>query len=198
METLTALSGIAAAFGLSTSAGLNAYIPLLIVALAARFPLNNPLLQLSQPYDAIGSWWAIGVLAVLLLIETFVDKIPAVDTVNDVVQTFIRPAAGAVLFAANANVITDISPVIAIIAGLLLAGSVHAAKVTVRPAVTATTAGTGNWVVSIVEDIIAVFVSILSILIPILLSVVLVGVILMIALLYLRRRSKRQSYAYRP
>jgi hypothetical protein len=196
METLTALGGIGAAFGLSTSAGLNAYIPLLIVALAGRFPLNNPLLQLGEPYNALSSGWAIGVLVVLLLIETFVDKIPAVDTINDVIQTFIRPTAGAILFAANANVITDISPVIAIIAGLLLAGSVHAAKGTVRPAVTATTAGTGNWLVSIVEDIIALFVSILSILIPILMSLVLIGVILAIILIYLRRRNK--SYVYRP
>jgi hypothetical protein len=84
METLTALGGIGAAFGLSTSAGLNAYIPLLIVALAGRFPLNNPMLQLGEPYNALSSWWAIGVLVVLLLIETFVDKIPAVDTINDV------------------------------------------------------------------------------------------------------------------
>lgn len=196
METLAALGGLGAAFGLSTSAGLNAYIPLLIVALAARFPLNSPLLQLSDPYNALGSWWAIGVLVVLLLIETFVDKIPAVDTINDVIQTFIRPTAGAILFAANANIITEISPVIAIIAGLLLAGSVHAAKGTVRPAVTATTAGTGNWFVSIIEDIIAIFVSILSVLIPILMSLVLVGVVLAIILLYLRRRNK--SYVYRP
>jgi hypothetical protein len=78
----------------------------------------------------------------------------------------------------------------------MLAGTVHAAKGTVRPAVTATTAGTGNWLVSIIEDIIALFVSILSILIPILLSVVLIGVILAIILLYLRRRSK--NYVYRP
>jgi hypothetical protein len=198
METITALSGISAAFGLATSAGLNAYIPLLIVALAARFPLSDPLLNLSDPYSALGSWWAIGVLLVLLLIETFVDKIPAVDTINDVIQTFIRPAAGAILFAANANVITDISPAIAIIAGLLLAGSVHVAKGTVRPAVTATTAGTGNWLVSIIEDMIAFFVSILSILVPILITLVLIGTLLVFTLLYIRRRNKRQSYAYRP
>lgn len=195
MDTLTALGGIGAAFGLSTSAGLNAYIPLLIAALAARFPLNDPFLKLDDPYSALGSWWAIGVLVVLLLIETFVDKIPAVDTINDVIQTFIRPTAGAILFAANANVITDISPVIAIVAGLLLAGSVHAAKGTIRPAVTVTTAGTGNWLVSIIEDMIAAFVSVLSLLIPILLSLVLIATLLALTLFYLRRRSKRQSFA---
>lgn len=165
MDIISALGSIAAAFGLSTSAGLNAYIPLLLVALAARFPANSPLLNLSEPYDVMGNGWVIVVLVVLLIIEMTVDKIPAVDTVNDVIQTLIRPAAGAVLFAANAQVITDLSPVIAIIAGLILAGSVHGAKGVVRPAVTATTAGTGNWLVSIIEDVVAFVVSVLSIII---------------------------------
>lgn len=196
MDAITALGGIGAAFGLSTSAGLNAYIPLLIVALAARLPLNDPLVKLAEPYNVLANWWVVGVLVVLLLIEMFVDKIPAVDTINDVIQTFIRPTAGAVLFAANANVITDVSPVLALIAGLLLAGGVHVTKGTVRPAVTAATAGTGNWFVSIIEDIIATFVSILSVLIPIILSVMLIGLFLVMALLYLRRRKKRSGYAY--
>lgn len=165
MDIISALSGIAAAFGLSTSAGLNAYIPLLLVALAARFPTNSPLLNLSEPYDVMGNSWVILVLAILLIIEMTVDKIPAVDSVNDVIQTLIRPVAGAVLFAANAQVITDLSPIIAIIAGLILAGSVHGTKGLIRPAVTATTAGTGNWLVSIIEDVIAVVVSVLSIII---------------------------------
>jgi hypothetical protein len=193
MDITTTLGGIAAAFGLSTSAGLNAYIPMLLVALAGRFPSGDPIIKLSSPYDVMTSWWVIGVLVVLLLIETFVDKIPAVDTVNDVIQTFVRPTAGAILFAASANVITDISPVLAIIAGLLVAGSVHATKGIVRPAVTATTAGTGNWLVSTIEDIIAAFVSILSILIPVIVAVLLVIFILLLILFVVRRRNKRRS-----
>lgn len=197
MDLITALGGIGAAFGLSGSAGLNAYIPLLIVSLAGRFPLNDPLIELAQPYDALSSWWAIGVLVVLLLIEMFVDKVPAVDSVNDVIQTVIRPTAGAILFAANAEVITDISPVITIIAGLLLAGSVHVTKGVIRPVVTTTTAGTGNWVVSIIEDIIAFFVSVLSVLIPILALLVTIF-FLFIGFRWLRRRRQKQNYVYRP
>ncbi|MCA9957471.1 MAG: DUF4126 domain-containing protein [Anaerolineales bacterium] len=190
---LQAIGGIGAAFGLASSAGLNAYIPLLIVALAARFPLDDPFLILSDPYNLIGSWWAIGLLAVLLLIEMTVDKIPAVDTVNDVIQTFIRPTAGAILFAANANVITDIHPVIAILAGILLAGGVHTAKGVIRPVVTATTAGTGNWFVSLVEDIVAFFVSLLSLLIPIFAGLfAIVGLVLLVRA-YRRRRQRRQN-----
>jgi hypothetical protein len=192
---IEAIGGIGAAFGLASSAGLNAYIPLLIVALAARFPLSDPLLQLSAPYDSLASWWAIALLAVLLLIEMTVDKIPAVDTVNDVIQTFIRPTAGAVLFAANADVVTDVSPVLALIAGILIAGGVHTTKGAVRPVVTATTAGTGNWFVSLVEDIIAFFVSLLSILLPILAGIAVLIMIVTLATFY-RRRKKRRGVAY--
>ena len=115
METV--VGGILAAFGLSASAGLNAYIPLLIVSLVAKF---TNLVTLAQPWDALTSWWTIGVLIVLSLVEFFADKIPAVDHVNDAIQTFIRPTAGAILFAASAQAITEIHPVISIIAGLLV------------------------------------------------------------------------------
>lgn len=185
---IAALSGIAAAFGLAGSAGLNAYIPLLLVALAARFPLDSPLLTLAEPYDLISQWWAIAIILVLLLVEMTVDKIPAVDTLNDVIQTVIRPAAGAILFAANADVIVDMHPFLALLAGLLLAGGVHTAKAVTRPAVTATTIGTGNWLVSLAEDVVAFLVSLLSILVPLL-----AGIVALLLLLFLWRRYRRRK-----
>lgn len=184
---MEALSGILAAFGLAGSAGLNAYIPLLVVAIAGRFPAGGPLISLSSPYDALTSWWSIGVLVVLLAIEVTADKIPVVDTINDGIQTFVRPTAGAILFAANAGVITDIHPVLALIAGLLIAGGVHATKATVRPAVTAATAGTGNWAVSATEDVVAAGVSVLAVLIP----VVAAALTLLVFIWLLRRRRHR-------
>jgi len=93
---MTELFGVLSAFGLSASAGLNAYIPLLSVALLARF---TDLLKLQEPWDVLTSWWIIGLLAVLSLIEFFADKVPAVNHVNDIIQAFVRPAAGAVVFA---------------------------------------------------------------------------------------------------
>ena len=190
MDFITALGGIGAAFGLATSAGLNAYIPLLMVALVARF---TDLIHLAEPYDLLTSWWVIGVLAVLLVIEMLVDKVPAVDTVNDVVQTFVRPAAGAVLFAANAGVINDISPVLALLAGVLLAGTVHTTKAAARPIVTASTAGTGNWLVSLLEDVAATFISLLSIILPILMlfaSILLIAV----GIRFWQRRRQKSAY----
>ena len=180
------LFGIFTAFGLSTSAGLNAYVPLLVVALLARF---TDLITLESPWDVLQSWWVIGLLVVLLLIEIFVDKVPALDTVNDAVQTFVRPVAGALLFAASAGVITNVHPILAMVCGLLVSGGVHAAKATARPVVTATTAGTLNPVVSTLEDILSLILAILAIVVPI------VGLLLLVALIILFFRWRRRRRA---
>jgi hypothetical protein len=185
MEILNVFS----AFGLSASAGLNAYIPLLIVALLARF---TNLIQLSSPWDALTSWWVIGLLAVLSMIEFFADKVPAVNHVNDAIQTFVRPAAGAIVFAASAKVLTDIHPVLSLAVGLLVSGGVHGVKsLAVRPAVTATTGGAGNIPVSILEDIISTILSILSVVVPVLIACVLILVTAWIVWWIFRRNERR-------
>ncbi len=191
-----ALSGIGAAFGLAGSAGLNAYIPLLIVAVAGRYPLENPLLKLSEPYNLLSNPWIILLLSVLLVIELLVDKIPAVDSLNDAIQTFIRPAAGAILFAASANVITDFSPLITLAAGLMVAGSVHGVKVTARPLVTATTVGTGNWAVSLIEDVVAFFTSILALLLPIITGILAI-VAFIFGVRFYRKRKRKEGVVFR-
>lgn len=185
---IDAFSNIATAFGLSSSAGLNAYLPLLIVALTAKY---TDLIQLNKPWDVMTSWWVIGALAVLLLIEMTVDKIPAVDSLNDVIQTVGRPAAGAILFASSSGAVGDLHPVLAFVAGLILAGGVHAVKTAARPVVTTTTAGVGNWVVSLIEDILALITAILAILLPILVMLALIFLFLLFVLWWQsRRRSK--------
>lgn len=187
MEMLT---GVMAAFGLSASAGLNAYIPLLVISLTARF---TDLIQLSEPWDALTSWWIIGLLIVLSLIEFFADKVPAVNHANDVIQTFVRPAAGAIVFAASANVITELHPVLALSAGVLVSGTVHAVKAAaVRPAITASTAGAGNVPVSMAEDVFATGLSILAILIPILIAFVFILFTALVVWLFWRREKRKE------
>jgi hypothetical protein len=169
MELLT---GIFTAFGLSASAGLNAYIPLLVVGLLARY---TNLLTLNQPWDTLSNPWIILLLCFLVIIEMLADKVPAVNHINDLIQTFVRPTAGAIAFAASANVVTDISPVLALAAGLLVAGTVHLTKAgVVRPAITATTGGTGNIPVSIAEDVTSTVLSIVAVVLPILIGTLLV------------------------
>ena len=179
------VAGVLSAFGLSASAGLNAYVPLLIVSLMARF---TNWIDLAPPWDALSSWWVIGGLIVLGAIEFFADKIPAVNHVNDAIQTFVRPAAGAVLFAASTRVVTNIHPVVALLAGLLVAGSVHAVKAAaVRPAITATTGGAANIPVSVAEDLLATALSILSVVIPIVVAALIVIITSLVVWLLWRR-----------
>ena len=187
MELLT---GIFTAFGLSASAGLNAYIPLLLVGLIARY---TDLIHLNRPWDTLADPWIILMLCILVIIEMLADKVPAVNHINDVIQTVIRPAAGAIAFAASANVVTNIHPVLALACGLLVAGTVHVAKAgVVRPMVTATTGGTGNTPVSIAEDIISTVLSILAIVLPILIGTLLI-VLAAFIVYWLYRRANRQT-----
>ncbi len=158
-----AITQILSAFGLAASAGLNAYIPLLIIALLARF---TDFIKLTPPFDLLANEWVIGALVVLLAIETLADKMPGVDHVNDFVQTFIRPTAGAILFASEANVLRDVNPIIPLVAGLIIAGSVHATKATARPLINVSTLGIGAPVVSMIEDVIAFITSLLAVFVP--------------------------------
>lgn len=184
------LTGIFTAFGLSASAGLNAYIPLLVVAVVARF---TNLITLTSPYNTLENLWVIGFLLVLSLIEFFADKIPAVNHFNDAIQTFVRPAAGAIAFAASAQVITDINPIISLVAGLLVAGGVHVVKSSaVRPAVTASTGGVGNTAVSVVEDVLSALISVLAIIIPIIVGTLLIVVTSWIVWWMWRRANREQ------
>jgi hypothetical protein len=186
---------IFSAFGLSASAGLNAYIPLLVVALLARF---TNLITLQPPWNTLESWWVIAVLVILSVVEFFADKFPAVNHVNDLIQTGIRPVAGAILFASSASVITDIHPVLAMVMGLLVAGTVHAVKsLAVRPMVTATTAGAANVPVSIAEDVTSTILSIVAVVLPVLIAVLLVMIGAYFILL-IWRRFNRQRLADNP
>ena len=170
MELLT---GIFTAFGLSASAGLNAYIPLLVVGVIGHYFPN--LMKLNQPWDTLANPWIILLLCALVIIEMLADKIPVVNHVNDLIQTFIRPAAGAIAFAASAGVVTNVHPVLALAAGLLVAGTVHLTKSgVVRPAITATTGGAGNVPVSVAEDVTSTVLSIVAVIIPILIGTLLV------------------------
>ncbi len=162
------LLNVFSAFGLSASAGLNAYIPLLVVSLLAKY---TDLIKLQQPWGVLTSWWIIGLLVFLSIIEFFADTTPAVNHINDAIQTFVRPTAGAIVFAASANVVNDVHPILSLALGLLIAGSVHTAKaVAVRPAVTMTTGGVANTPVSMAEDLVSTVVSVLSIALPIVIA----------------------------
>jgi uncharacterized membrane protein len=186
---MEALFGILSAFGLSASAGLNAYIPLLVVGVIAHY---TDWITLNPPFDYLANPWVLIVVSLLLIVEMLADKIPAVNHVNDIIQTGVRPAAGAIIFAASAHAITNLHPIIAIICGLLVSGSVHIVKsAAVRPAVTATTGGTGNVPVSIAEDISATAMSVISVVVPVL-GIIILVVLLALVIWWIIRRARRK------
>jgi hypothetical protein len=148
---------------LATAAGLNGYLPLLIVALADRAAES---FNLDQPYDFISSSAGIVILLLLLTVELVADKIPRIDHLNDLVQSAIRPAAGAVLFMAVAHPDDPVHPLVAMLLGLVVAGAVHWYKTTSRPLITVNTGGVGNPIVSLVEDALCAAVTVVSLILP--------------------------------
>jgi hypothetical protein len=132
-----------------------------------------------------------GTLAVLMAIEILVDKVPVADTADDVIHTFVRPAAGALLFAASTRVI-GLHPVLAALCGVILAGGIHAAKTGGRPVVTATTAGVGNPLVSTIEDIAAFATSLMAVLAPCLVLALIMSCLLLLVWWSERRRVRRR------
>jgi uncharacterized membrane protein len=186
------LLGILSAFGLSASAGLNAYIPLLVVGVIAHY---TNWIKLTPPYDLLANPWILILVSLLLIVEMVADKVPAVNHINDIIQTFIRPVAGAIVFAASTHVVNGINPVLALACGLLVAGSIHTVKaVAIRPTVTATTAGTANVPVSIAEDVVSTTLSVLSVVVPILVGVFLVTLVALV-IWWFWRRAKRKRMA---
>jgi hypothetical protein len=182
---------ILTAFGLSASAGLNAYIPLLVIALAARY---STLITLVKPFDTLTDGWVIGVLLALVLVEGLADKVPAVDHLNDIVGTFVRPVAGAVLFgAAMSGAVTSLDPRLALLAGALTAGVTHGAKATARPIVTVTTGGIGNPVVSTLEDVASLLTSLVAILAPLLIGLAMAAFVALLLVWSSRRQRPTPS-----
>ncbi|MEZ4571252.1 MAG: DUF4126 domain-containing protein [Thermomicrobiales bacterium] len=107
-------------------------------------------------------------ISILLVIELLADKIPLVDHINDLINSIVRPAAGAVLVMASTGAVESVNPILAMILGLVVAGSVHTVKASIRPTITATTGGIGNPIVSAVEDGVAIGLTVLALLAPIL------------------------------
>lgn len=190
---LAALTGA----GLSAAAGLNAFIPFLLVGMLDRF---TTLIDLAPSLEWISSWWAIGVAMVLLVADVVFDKVPGVDHVSDVIQTGVRPLMGGVVFAASSSAEQveqsqwwRDNPWVAVVLGVALAGTVHAGKALSRPLVNAGTLGLGTPFVSAGEDIASLTVSAIAILAPVLVIGVLVviGYVLYRLYRFRRRRAER-------
>jgi hypothetical protein len=201
LQTLTGM-------GLATSAGLNAYIPLLLVGLLGRY---TDVLTLPASWQWLENGWTIGILLILLAIEVVADKIPIIDHANDVIQTVIRPTSGGLVFGATSSdptvqsltggpqqtTVTDPGSFFSgnqwmpVVAGIVIALTVHGMKAAARPVVNATTAGFGAPVVSTIEDFFSVLIGLIAIVLPLL--VLFIIVLMFVGFFWLMRKRRRRK-----
>lgn len=182
--------------GLATSAGLNAFIPMLALGLLDRF---TNLVDLPPAWSWLSSDVSLWILGVLLVVEVVADKIPAVDTVNDAIQTVIRPAAGGITFASgigtetttvtNPDQMMSGNAWVPIAIGVAIALVVHLMKAGTRAGANTVTVGAAAPVLSTAEDASAVVLSLAALFLPILVAVLIV--LLVVGLLLLARRFRR-------
>jgi uncharacterized protein DUF4126 len=193
LETLTGI-------GLATSAGLNAYIPLLMIAILDRY---TTVITLPPGWDWLANGWMIGILTVLLIIEMVADKIPVVDHINDVIQTVVRPTAGGLAFGATSSATTltvrdpgsffSTHQWVPFVSGMIISFIVHSMKAVARPAVNLSTAGLGAPVASTAEDIFSTVMSFFAIVFPFLILFFVAGLIW--TFFAVRRRMARRRAA---
>ncbi|WP_454300378.1 DUF4126 domain-containing protein [Salana multivorans] len=189
--------------GLASAAGLNAYIPLLALGLLARF---TDLITLPTGWTWLENPWLLGLLALLLLVDVIADKVPAVDSVNDVVQTVVRPASGGMVFASGVGAetvaVTDPSAMfedwrwVPIAIGVVVALVVHLTKSTVRPVANTATGGLSAPVLSTVEDATSVGLVVAALVVPAVVLLILIAIgIAAWAIVHRRNQRRRERHA---
>jgi hypothetical protein len=170
--TLAVLLGL----GLSASTGLNTFLPLLMLSAAAKYGIAG--ITLNAKFAWLASDTAILILLIATLAEVIADKIPAVDHFLDGIGTFLRPAAGLL---AMASVLTGLDPVTAAVVGLIIGSPIslglHTLKAGTRAASSMTTFGCANPVLSIVEDVVSIGITLVAIFAPILVPLIVLAVI---------------------
>jgi hypothetical protein len=189
---MDALSAAALGIVLAATAGLRAFLPVFSASLAAwmtDLPLPGNLAWLEKPQTVV-------IFGVATLLEILGDKIPVVDHALDGIQLLTKPVL-AVLAATPFlyQLAPEYSVAIAIVLGAPLALGVHSAKATARLGSTATTAGMGNPLLSVAEDVAAIASIILGFLAPLLALVLMAATIFFIARLALRVRRRRRAAA---
>lgn len=185
--------------GLALAAGLNAWIPLILLGALDRF---TTLVELPSAWAWLGNEWVLLILVVLLAIEVVADKVPGLDSLNDIVQTVVRPTAGGLAFGSGVGTttvaVTDpetfftSSQWVPIAIGVVLALGVHLAKAAARPVINASTGGVGAPVASTAEDIGSVTLAVAAILAPVLVIVGLAIMVWLVVVFVRRRRDRRR------
>jgi hypothetical protein len=179
---------VAMGIGLAACTGLRAFLPLLVVAVAGRLEW----VPLAEPFQWLATWPAIVVFGVAVTTELLSDKIPIIDNLLDTVHVGVKPVAGAILATA---VLTDLAPLeattLGIMAGAPTAGAVHVVKAKTRVLSSVLTAGLGNPILSLLEDVAALIGAIAAIVVPVLIAAM--AVLSVAAVYFLVRRLRLRA-----
>ena len=163
-------STLTLALGSAWTSGINLYATVTVLGLLQKFGS----IKLPGGLDVLDNWWIIGIAGFLYAIEFVADKVPYVDSVWDVIHTFIRVPAGAVVAYAATNQMDATVMISATLLGGGLALSSHGTKAALRAGANLSPEPVSNWILSIVEDILAIGGVILAVFAPILIAIVLV------------------------
>ena len=176
--------------GLAAAAGLRTFLPLLILAVSARFHLFG--LMLNPQVGWLQSTPMLVGLGVATAIELLADKIPVVDHALAAVGTVTRPVAGAL---AAGAVFDRVDPATAVLAGLVIGAptalAFHGVQSATRLVSTAASAGLANPIISLVEDVASGLLAVVAIAAPVIAAVVVAA--LLLAGLQVRRRLRRRT-----
>lgn len=169
------ISTLSLAMGSSWVSGIRLYAAVATLGLLGRFAH----LRLPGELELLTNWWIIGIASTLFITEFFADKIPYLDTTWDVIHTFIRIPAGAVLAAAAFGDFNRTVQIVALLVGGGLALSAHGTKATARAAINLSPEPFSNLVVSLIEDVVAIASIALAFLLPVALIILVTGFVVL-------------------
>lgn len=170
-------STLSLALGSAWTSGINLYATVTVLGLLQKFGAT----KLPGGLDVLDNWWIIGVAGGLYLVEFFADKIPYVDSVWDVVHTFIRVPAGAIVAYAATNQLDSSITIPAALLGGGLAFASHGTKAAARVAANFSPEPVSNWALSFIEDGIAMIGTVLAVFAPMIIA----GVLIIFVLFFL-------------
>lgn len=156
--------------GLAAASGLKTFLPLLALSLAARFGSFG--IELNDSFAWVASTPALVALAAATVLELAADKVPVLDNALSAIGTVTRPAAGIV---AAGSVFAGVDPLAAAVAGVILGAptalAMHGVQSGARLTSTAATAGVGNPVLSVIEDVLSLVLVLVAFVLPLLVPV---------------------------
>ena len=167
-------STLSLALGTAWTSGINLYATVTVLGLLQKFGAT----KLPGGLDVLDNWWIIGVAGALFIIEFVADKVPYVDSVWDVIHTFIRVPAGVVVAYAATNQLDSSIYIPAALVGGGLAFSSHGTKAALRVGANLSPEPVTNWALSLIEDVVAIGGVVLAVFAPMAVATILIIFIL--------------------